>query len=210
MLKDVAVFVDDDGITASLSQPGKIVIYQRYQGAWRILREKPFCLNLGQGLRMMRTQMAELLAFLDGCKIFLGQSVTGVPYFELEKADISVWEFAGKPLDFLEYILAAEEKAQMQQANEREIYQIPVPKETAHGYYQISIKDIQENNGAVTSKQVLLPFIRQGSFYALEVVCNHIPPWLEGELAIGKLASRIEKVSNNEMRVTITKQVCQS
>lgn len=210
MRKDIAVFIDDEGLTASLSQQGKIVIYQKYQGAWRILREKPFCLNIGQGLRMMRNQMAELLIFVEDCQIFLGQSITGVPYFELEKADISVWEFAGKPLDFLEYIVATEEKAQMQQVNERPIYPIPVPKETALGHYQISIKDIQENNGGVTSKQVLLPFIRQGSFYALEVVCNHIPPWLEGELAMGKLTSRIEKVSNNEMRVTITKQVCQS
>ncbi|MDA8213485.1 MAG: nitrogenase, partial [Clostridia bacterium] len=65
------------------------------------------------------------------------------------------------------------------------------------------------NNLGVTSKQVLLPFLRKGKFYSLEVICSHLPPWLEAELMSGNLTSSVAKISSNELRVIIAKKCCQ-
>jgi Fe-only nitrogenase accessory protein AnfO len=210
MAKDIAVFIASDGSTASLYQAGDLVIYQRRQGVWHIARKMAFGLDQGKGLREMRQQLAAAVAFLADCKTFVALTVNGVPYFELEKADISVWEYEGKPGEFLDAILAEEEAGLAQQAKQKVLYAVPVPVETANGHYRISIKDIQENNSGVTSKQVLLPFIRKGQFYELEVLCNHLPPWLEAELATGALVSRVEKINNHEMKVTIGKARCEA
>lgn len=209
MAKEVGVFINSAGVTASLYDEGKICVYRRQQGAWQIIREQVFGLEKSRGMREMRSKIAEALDFLADCKIFVGLSVVGLPYFELEKAHISVWEFEGKPLDFLDYIIAQEEAAQKQK-HQKESYRVPVPVETSNGCYSISIKDIQENNSGVTSKQVLLPFIRKGHFYELEVICNHVPPWLEMELENGNLTSMIQKIDAREIKVTIGRKCCQS
>lgn len=81
------------------------------------------------------------------------------------------------------------------------------PVAFADGRYQISLKEIQEGNTGITTKQALLPFIRKGEFYELEVLCSHVPPWLEAELAAGNLRKE-KSMIGNEIKITITKKCC--
>lgn len=207
MSKDIAVFVNENGKAASLDEPGKIAVYRKAQGKWEVLREQSFCLDKGSGIGGLRKSMAEALSFLGDCRIFAGLSVVGVPYFEFEKARYSVWEFEGKPEEFLNYILEQEDKSQEQQTSQAANL-IPLPVETSPGCYQISLKEIQRNNSGITSKQVLLPFLRKAEFYSLEVLCSHVPPWLEAELISGNLTGQVCKVSNDEVKVSIGKSCC--
>lgn len=209
MAKDVGVFVNHTGVTASLYEEGKICVYRRQQGVWKIIREQVFGLEKSRGMREMRSKIAEALDFLADCKIFVALSVVGLPYFEMEKAHISVWEFEGNPLDFLDYIIS-QEKAAQEQDRHQGIYEVPVPVERSNGYYSISIKDIQENNTGITSKQVLLPFIRKGGFYELEIICSHVPPWLEMELDNGSLTGAIQKIDARETKVIIERKCCEA
>lgn len=207
MALDIAVCIDEDGLASSLYEGSKLVIYQKKQGAWGIGRETTFALDQKGGMAGLRRQMAEIGLFLDQCKIFVGRAIVGMPYFELEKMQCSIWEFEGEPLTFLDYVLGKEEEklAESQLAVPQVI---PVPVEKANGEYYISIKEVQEAGGGITSKQVLMGFLRQGNFYSLEVLCNHIPPWLEADLKEGPLVGRIEKKSPTETHVYITKRGC--
>lgn len=207
MAPEIAVCINDNGVTSSIYDAKAIVIYQKAEKFWTIIREQEISLDKEAGLNGLRRQMAEIILFLDQCKIFVGCSVVGVPYFELEKMQCSIWEFEGEPLTFLDYVLQQEEDkaldSQSQISNT-----IPVPIEREKGDYYISIKEVQENASGVTSKQVLLPFLRQGIFYRLEVLCNHIPPWLEAELSGGNLVGKVEKITPTETHVYISKRVC--
>lgn len=205
MAKQVAVYVDKSGQTASLYEPGQIILYQKRQGQWTIIREKTFTLEQNLSLRELRQKMAEAIIFLEQCKVFVGLSIVGVPYFELEKAGCSVWEFAGRPLEFLDYIVAQEEATDNQTVTSAPV---PAPIETANGCYKISLKEIQQNNSSLTSKQVLQPFLRQNQFYELEIICSHIPPWLEAEMMAGNWQITSEKISPNEIKLLISKKTC--
>ncbi|MDA8442136.1 MAG: nitrogenase [Peptococcaceae bacterium] len=203
MLKDVAVYVNELGETASLYDQGKIVIYHKVRDGWHIAREQEFSLDKSSGLKGMRQSMTAALAFLGDCKVLAGSAVAGIPYFELEKAGISVWEFAGQPEEFLDYIVAQEDIA----APTVETAIFPTwPSELEQGHFRMSLQDIQRSNVGFTTKQALLPFLRQGKFYSLEVICNHIPPWLETELLTGNLQAKVEQVAQNEVKVLITKR----
>lgn len=204
---DIAVYMGDSGETASLYEKGKLVVYRKMQQKWSLLGEKDFVLEQGRGLPGMRAGMAELLGFIAGCRVFVGREVAGVPYFELEKAGLSVWEFEGRPGDFLDYVLEKEEEEQREAARQRTAIQT-APVEISGGCYTFSLKEIQEGNAGITSKQALLPFLKKGDFYSLEVVCSHVPPWLEAEFAAGGLAGEVQKTGPNEVRVTITKKCC--
>lgn len=209
MAKEIAVFVGPDGSTASLSEVGKVVVFQRKQGRWNKLKEKDFTLANSRGIRGLREKMGQLLAFLDTCKVFTGLSVVGVPYFELEKAGCSIWEFEGNPLDFLDYIFEQEEAEKLELKEARNSSAEIKPVERSAGCYFISLKDVQNNNLGITSKQALLPFLRKGGFYELEVLCDHMPPWLEVELQVSGLSGCTEKLESGEIKVTITKECCE-
>ena len=207
MDQDIAVCINENGATSSLYDASAIVIYQKQQGSWQLGREKKIVLDKQAGMAGLRKQMAEIILFLGACKIFVGEAVVGVPYFELEKMQCSIWEFEGAPLSFLDYVLAQEEN-KLTSKEAAPSSAIPVPVERENGDYYISIKEIQENGNGITSKQVLMSFLRQGKFFSLEVLCNHIPPWLEVELQEGKLVGRVEKISPTESHIYISKRGC--
>lgn len=206
MAKEVAVFIGNQDETIPLQEEGRIVVYQRSQGKWSKHREKYFSLGSGKSLKELRQKMSELLIFLGNCRTFVGLSVTGVPFYEMEKAGCSVWEFAGQPLDFLDIVLQQEETNKEKEVPENVL--LPSPKETSKGYFNISLKELQETNAGLTSKQVLIPFLRQVPFVELEVTCSHLPPWLETEFLNGSLTGDIRRISNSELKVTITKKCC--
>ncbi|AEG61648.1 Fe-only nitrogenase accessory AnfO family protein [Desulforamulus ruminis] len=207
MPMDIAVYLGDNGKPTSLYEKGTLAVYQRRQGQWNIIRQKDFCPQENLGMKDLRQKMKDMIVFLESCKTLVGSSVTGIPYFELEKAHCSIWEYQGSPLEFLDYIMEKEEAEQLQREQQK-VVTLPVPVETFHGCYRISLKEIQEQNTGFTSKQALLPFIRKGNFFSLEVLCNHIPPWLETEIQIGSLQGRSEVMGKNEIKLTITKKCC--
>lgn len=205
MLQDIAVFLAEDGESLEMGLSGKIVVYHRQSDTWDIQKQQHFLPVEKPTLLAIRNKMRELIDFLGDCKVFVAKSVTGVYYYELEKAGVSVWEYSGKPEEFLDHIAAGEEA-------EPEAAPAPVavlvPSDLGEGRYFVSIKEIQENNSGITSKQVLQPFLRQGKFYSLEILCNHLPPWLEGELAGGSLAGEVIKLNDKEVKVIITRTSC--
>lgn len=203
---NIAVYVDGNGETASLYDKGKIVVYRKKRGGWSVLREKDFILDKSPGIKELRKKMAEALEFLNGCRVFVGLSITGVPYYELEKSGFSVWEFEGRPLEFLDYVLAEEEERHGQIKNKEKNNLMLAPVETLNGYYRISIKEIQENDTGITSKQVLLPFLRKGKFNSIEILCNHVPPWLQAELMGGGYSGEIEKIDQKEVRIILSRK----
>lgn len=207
MAQDIAVCIGANGATSSLYEANTLVIYRKVQGSWQIGREKKITLDKEGGMAGLRRQMAEIAMFLGECKIFVGWAVVGMPYFELEKLQCSIWEFEGVPLSFLDYVWEQEEE-KLAQNQELISMTIPVPVERENGDYYVSIKEVQENGGGITSKQVLMPFLRQGKFYSLEILCNHLPPWLEGELANGSFLGRVEKKAPTETHVYISKKGC--
>lgn len=206
MAKEVAVFLGADGSSASLEEPGKVVVFRRAQGSWETDREREFSIGRAKGMRELRLKMGEILQFLGECRVFVARSATGVPYFELEKAGHSVWEFTGKPAEFLEHVWEEEEKEQAA-TDTQAPPSIPAPEEKTPGNFFISIKEIQGKNADVSSKQILQQFIRKGDFRTLVIICSHIPPWVEVEAVSRGLVFEAEQTGKNEFKVRIaTKQ----
>lgn len=204
MAKEVAVFLGADGTSISLEEPGSVAIFRRALGSWEKNREKGFSLGQVSGMRELRLKMGEILQFMDGCRIFVARSASGVPYFELEKAGCTVWEYAGRPADFLEHVWEHEEK-ELEMAKILAPSMITVPEEKTPGNFYISIKEIQRNTPELTSKQVLQQFIRQGAFHMLEIICGHIPPWIETDAVGAGFAFEVVQTDKSEFKVKITK-----
>jgi Fe-only nitrogenase accessory protein AnfO len=202
---EIAVLLDADGFSGRFTQPGKVVVYQRCGPSFTAERETEVAFDRSNGLAELRSKMEDLLQFLGPCKIFVAKSASGVVYFELEKAGCSVWEVSGRPVEFLDSVLKGEEEAESAAA--AEAVEIPVPIEVSPGSYFISIKEVQGKAPFISSKQVLQEFICRAGFDALEVVCDHVPPWIEMEAERGGYAMETESREKNEVCVKLTKSV---
>jgi hypothetical protein len=120
----------------------------------------------------------------------------------LDKCGFKIWEFDGRPEDILDYVI------------ENDVDDIPTDlpddppiKSDKEGFYHVNLITLQESNWGLTSKQLLLPFLNEKKFIALEILCSHIPPWFEGEFEKLSLKADYLKVSGNEYKVTVIKQI---
>jgi len=208
MTDQIAVCVSDKGETAALFKAERIVVFEKKQGSWTAMRGIELTLDNSLGMRELRARIDTAISLLADCRILVGLSIVGLPYFVLEKSGFSLWEVKGRPVEFLDYILEREKETRAAETKNQQVKVLPFPVETANGCYRISLKEIQANNVGVTSKQVLLPFLRQAKFYSLEVLCSHVLPWLEVELAGGTLAWVTETIAKDEIKITITPKCC--
>jgi len=200
---EIAIYLGHDGETAPLHQEGEIHVFQANCGIWEISRSMPFCFNQSTGLQAMREYMRTVLEFLGDCQTFAARSVTGLPYYELEKAGVAIWEIPGSREIVLNRILQAGDEIDSLPLQTMDLIPVPVLRQTSPGCYSISLKDIQNCNGRVTSKTVLLPLLQNMEFISLEVICSHIPPWLEERILSAQIKAQIDKMENQDFCITI-------
>jgi Fe-only nitrogenase accessory protein AnfO len=200
---EVAVILDAGGETGRLSEPGNIVVYSKDGCSWKIARETEFSIDNSKGLSELRQKIAELKEFLGDCKIFVAKSASGAMFFELEKSGFSIWEISGRPAEFLDSVVEQEEKDE--NSDNQPSLKIPEPLEISPGYFYVSIKEIQGKVPGISSKMILQKFISQGNFNALEIICDHVPPWIELDADRKELRMETEKKAPNEYMVKLIK-----
>ena len=202
MAREIGAFVDETGRAAELSQPCSLRIFRRNRGQWRLDRSASLNLADASGLADLRHRMAEIIAVFGECKTALAAAFQGAALHELEKAGIELWEVDGDPAALLDTILFEEEKA-AQQTDTATTLPFPVLENLGEGRYSLSIAEVQRSSGGLTSKQVLLPILQQGSFRELAIMCTHVPPWLEAEVNSRGWQLRTEKTGGSQFTATI-------
>jgi Fe-only nitrogenase accessory protein AnfO len=203
-ISEIAVLLGSDGRTVPLNEPGTLVVFRRERRIWLRNRVQEVSLDPAAGLAGMRKTVAALAGFLGSCKTIVAKSASGALFFELEKARCSVWEIAGAPYEFLDQVWHDEKEEQELAAHPLSAgADIPAPLEISPGKFSISIKEIQGKRPELSSKQVLRPFVRQGGFVELEIVCDHVPPWIETEAEQQGYRLQTERIALNEMKVVL-------
>ncbi len=210
MAMKIAVLVDDHGLAASFAEPGIVKLYSRESGKWIVIKELPYNLPYTHGIKAVRSSMMGILDWLGECRLFLAREVAGLSYNILDMAGFTIYEIEGRPEELLDAVLEKEEKHGSSQSpslsNSPEFYG-PVTTNIEGNYY-INLKQVQNTNASLSSKQLLLPFLRQCTFFELEVSCYHVPPWLEIELDLLRLKSELTKMGENDYKIKIQSKIC--
>ena len=202
-VSEIAAIIGSDGRTVPLSEPGTVVVYRRMKETWFAERRLVFSLNADGGLVGLRNQTGELVAFLGTCRTLVAQSASGALFFGLAKAGFSVFEIAGSPPEFLSSVL--QEAMEEQEANVPlpDGADTPAPLEISPGKYYISIREIQGKRPEMSSKQVLRSFVQAGAFSELEIICDHVPPWIEVDAERLGYDLTSERTGLHDMKVLI-------
>ena len=203
MAKEIAAFVDANGSATLLSTACCLQVYRKQEASWRKERSVEVALGDAKGLGELRSRMAEIIDFLGSCDTVVAEAFQGAALHALEKANVGMWEITGRPEASFDSILSEEED--ITHTNEEPARRpLPVLENKGDGRAYISIVEVQRSGGGLTSKQVLLPILHQGAFKELEILCAHVPPWLEAEAANRKWRCSTQKTAAKQVLVTIT------
>lgn len=210
MCKKIAVVLNDSGQTETIHESSVINVYSKEKDQWKAINQFPFTLKGLMVVKAIRENMLYLVETLGECKIIVAKELSGVPNSMLDMSGFTIVEVEGEPEEFLDDVLERIEEYEIslvEAAKEKEINTRPVsPKDDGH--YYINLKELQNKNSGVTSKQALLPFLNNTIFHQLEIVCSHAPKWLEEELKRTNMKSTIEMVNPNEYKIVVCKKTC--
>ena len=199
MNKEIAVFVNDFGVVANSSDYKVIKVFSKIKDKWEVTRELPFKLKVVNNEFDIKPQILLIIELLKNCRIFVANEFSNLEYTIIYNMGVSIWRMKGEPYEFLDYILEKEdeEAEEIKNINSNDKCFTPV-KIGERNDYIFNIKELQEHNICISSKQALKPFLQSNNFNELIITCNHIPNWLEDELIELKLSYKYSKIMEND------------
>lgn len=209
MNRKIAVYVNKEGETAAMHEAGMVKIYSKKKQLWYLIQEYSLCIHELVGMRPIREALLELAEKMEDCKIFVAKDLTGITYGIFDSLGFHLWEIEGRPEELLEQVFQEEEDEEakrllIDRKDDDPVFEHGF-KEIEEGRYQLSLKAIQESEGGLTSKQVLKPFLQKGNFLEIEVLCSHVPGWLEEEIILLQLELAVEKSKEGDCCLRIRK-----
>lgn len=81
--------------------------------------------------------------------------------------------------------------------------QLPQPECVAEGLYRFDLEDILSKHEHFNSQQLLIPFLENTQFQELEVLCGHVPRWLNKKLDELNLVAEFEELNGSRAALKI-------
>ena len=205
----MAVFCDDTNRIARFDEMTNFVFYTKSGDGWGKSDPIPFSCDLSGGLASIRENISQMLGAFNNCRIIIAKSIIGIPYQVFDRSGFIICESEDFDLELLDAI-QADLISQDEEANEDARLLAQTPEETnVPGYYRFDLTQVQQKHPEMSSKSALLPFLKETPFYALDLVCDHIPPWFDHQLPAMQMQYRVENKNNSATHVVITHVVCE-
>lgn len=196
---EIAVLVNENKMTVGFESDGTILVYGRENCAWRIKRQMEYRIAELTDAPALHHKLREICGWLEECKIMVVSRIRGIHYLAFEEFQISMLEIKGNPEYFLEDIRECVNHQRTQK-------KVPMEHNAIHqrqpGKYYTDLRDVMSGKTSYNSKQILLPFIRNETYSVLEILCEHVPKWLEKEQKELKIKITIESYEDC-MRVNV-------
>lgn len=184
---EIAVLVNENKITSGLEKDGTILVYGRENCEWKIRRQMEYRIGDLTDAFALHRKIKEICGWLGECRIMVVNRIRGIHYLAFEEFQISMLEIKGNPEYFLEDI---RECVNHQRTEQKVSLEHNAIHQRQPGKYYTDLRDVMSGKTSYNSKQILLPFIRNETYNVLEILCEHVPKWLEKE--------------QNELKIRIT------
>jgi|GEM_PF-2618354 len=200
-MSEIAVFLEEKDIISSFEDAKYIKIFTKDKYVWKV--KKVILISRISGekeISQVRKEYQNLLPEMDDCKIIVVNKAFGIPYSVFYMEDFSVWELQGNPFDFLDEIIAKE--IEEEENAEKEV---EVAKKIGQGYYLVDLQELELINPEITSKKAIIPYLEKEEVKKIEVLCCHVPPWLEDRKDKYNIRLNIHEIKRNDYKVIIEK-----
>lgn len=205
MEKKIAILYDNNKQITDIFRANNIVIYEK-NDSWEESME--ILVNNDSEEVSIRDSIKSLIKLLGSCKVIIGTSILGIPYYILDKNGFIICEaeeFSGELLEQIEFDYFAENIESIKTETEY-VPKSPVPID-CEGNYFFDFAKLQKNNPEISSKKALLPFLSYELFQSITIICTHIMPWIDTYLEQRNL--HLEATRDDGLyKLLITQKLC--
>jgi Fe-only nitrogenase accessory protein AnfO len=199
----IAVVENDHQKTNSIFEPGFITIYEEDGEEWKVLNRFENKVYTAKGIAAVRMVVADAVKQLGDVKILLAREVPGIAFGTFQAAGFEIFIVENNTMDVLDSVkkemLEIIEKRK-EKPGEFDIVQFLEPGATK-GDFGLNLEEVLLKNPELTSKKILIPYLKKGEFNRLDVICSHIPKWFNTDL--GVLGFEYETVNELPNRMTV-------
>ena len=180
-----------------------ILVFVNRDAFWTILKRVPVDIDFSQDLPLLREDIRNLIAELDDCKIIVGKTISGLAYHMFDKMGFDIFEIEQFNAKILDQILSDLTCTSTKNINMTSPVEMDVP-----GIYFLDLISVQNQNPEISSKMILQPFLTNTPFLQLNLICEHLPPWIENFITGKEMKLTTEKTTDGKVQVNITKTYC--
>ncbi|AKB37178.1 AnfO protein, required for Mo- and V-independent nitrogenase [Methanosarcina siciliae C2J] len=199
----IAVVENDNQQTSSIFEPGFIAVYEEDGGEWKVLNRFESQVCNARGMAAVRVAVGDVIKQLGDAKVVVASEIPGIASGTFQAAGFDIFLVDSKVLDVLDLIkkdmLETIEKRQ-EEPRKFDITEFLEPGENK-GDFSINIEDIMFKFPGLTSKKILIPYLKNGEFNRLDVICGHMPKWFVTDL--GAMGFEYETVNESRNRKTV-------
>jgi Fe-only nitrogenase accessory protein AnfO len=203
MFLKIAVVEDNSQKTSSIFEPGFIAVYEDEEGKWKVLDRFENKLCEAKGISAVRMVVADAIKHLVNVKAVVASDIPGIAFGVFQAAGFSIFLVEDNVPDVLDSVkkemLEVIEK-QQEKTSKFDITQFLKP-DISKGDFCLNLEEILLKNPDLTSKRILIPFLKNEEFNRLDVICSHIPKWFNTDLIV--LGFQYETVNELPNKMTV-------
>ena len=199
----IAVVENDNQKTSSIFKSGFIATYEEDGGEWKVLNRFENKVCDAKGIAAVRMAVEDAVKQLGDVKILVASEIPGIAFGVFQASGFDIFLVEDSVLDVLDSVkkemLGVIEKRQ-EKILKFDIMQFLEPG-LNKGDFSLNMEEILLKNPDLTSKKVLIPYLKNGEFNRLDIICSHIPKWFYTDL--NTLGFEYETVSESLNRKTV-------
>lgn len=197
---EIGVFLEERDVISSFEEAKYVKIFEKDNNVWKVKRLIIINRNNDEkGISEIREEYKKIVDEMEDCKIVVVNKAFGIPYSVFYLQDFSIWELEGDPLSYLDEIVKSEIEQETMDEQKEEI-----GKKIKEGHYSIDLLELELTNPEISSKNAIIPYMKQEEVKKIDIHCCHVPPWLIKERDKGTIQMEIEEVKSNDFNVSIT------
>ena len=200
----ISVFLQDDNLLTSFFAATKIIVFKK-SDVWKEIKTINLPDTNSINPTKLRQHIASIIKELGDCKIIAGLELLGISYCVFDSYGFSIFSISELNDEVLDGIINDIKAENMEEYMKEEIIKNEKPVETEiTGVYYLDLVMLQTECPEISSKKALKEFLSNTPFVELQLLCNHIPPWLEN----GDYDIIYRKTNEDKFLATITKKLC--
>lgn len=206
MEMSIAVLVNEKGDLTDIDECARIFIYQKTKEEWLKVRDLDTQIDPSDA-QTLRSSIRSLIDRIDS-KIVLSLKMSGIPYHMFDKYGFHIFESHKFTVSLLDGIIEEINCDQQERKFLTDLPKQPVSQNDDGNYY-LNLIELQKTFPEISSKAALQKFMNDAIFYELQLICNHLPPWMESVMAQKNMKYSIEKINEDSLKVIIRKKGCE-
>ncbi|MDF2887781.1 MAG: hypothetical protein K0R23_2166 [Lacrimispora sp.] len=203
-MEKIAVISKDQELVP-FSYCNLVEIYEKKESQWQVVRTTAFPPIKGNTVEELRKETEAILTLTEDAKAVLCKELSGIPFSVFNQKGYCIFCADKADQGTLDGMVKDIEDSDEKRRRKEEMIQNAGPVETqTPGIYFLDLMQLQKECPEISSKKALLTFLSSTPFLELQLVCAHVPPWLETDDTYEK---KIRKEEGG-VHITVTRKQC--